>query len=61
MESFYQADYFLRREEQQRALAAKASLPDTVTFHSDLANHYARLYQEALTLAPRSQLQNAFE
>jgi hypothetical protein len=59
MDSSYQADYFLRREEQQRALAAKASLPETVTFHSELASHYARLYQEALTLAPRRRLQSA--
>jgi hypothetical protein len=35
------------RERQQRSVAARAVLPDTIEFHTGLAEHYAKLLVEA--------------
>jgi hypothetical protein len=39
------------RERQQRDVAARAVLPEIVEFHAGLAEHYAKLSDEARALA----------
>ena len=46
MSSFNQVEYFAARETQQRQLEARATLPDTASFHRDLAARYSVLLQQ---------------
>lgn len=47
MTDAFDTGYLESRERQQRALAAKATMPDLIDFHTQLAEHYARLLEEA--------------
>jgi hypothetical protein len=40
-------DLLSERECQQRGVAARAVLPEIVEFHTGLAEHYAKLLEEA--------------
>lgn len=53
MIDYNRPDYYLRREQQQRDLAARAVSPEARMFHVELAGRYARLVEEVTTMSSR--------
>lgn len=57
MSELNSADYYRGREEQERALAARAVDPGIAAIHADMADRYSELRGQAVTHPPtRSKL-----
>ena len=60
MSDLNQPEYYLRREQQERTLAAGAHSPAIGRIHLELADRYAVLAREAMPAAQRPRLTLAY-